>query len=324
MKGRIPRPIAWTLIALASLLAAGIAFPGTAQASVSCSVGTASISFATAGTATGTLSYTCSASIGETLPSVSLCAYPGTPSAGTAAQPRLASGANTLAFNLYTDAGHTAVWNQTNRLATAFTIPAFGLGGSTSGSFIFYGAIPNGQNPPPGNYAMTFAGSVLGFTVSGSCLQNTVVLLSARNGQSFTLSASAVVPKSCAVTATGDANLGPVAAASGAASGAASITVNCTTGTPYTIGLAPSNGSTTGLGQLTGTGTNTDRPAYQLRAGSAAGPAWGNTAAVGAAGNGVAGTGTGSAQVLTVFASVPSTSFTPDQYRDTVTVTVNY
>ena len=107
--------------------------------------------------------------------------------------------------------------------------------------------------------------------------------------------------------------------------GNSNISVTCSKTTPYYIGLAPSNSSTTGSGTMAGTGSNTDTIAYKLS--STVGPTgtvWGNTATSTTVGNGVAGTGTGTAQSLTVYATAPSVNFTPDSYTDTITVNVNY
>lgn len=109
------------------------------------------------------------------------------------------------------------------------------------------------------------------------------------------------------------------------------ISVTCSKGTAYTIGLTPSNGSTTGAGVMAAQNVppvtgNTDTVAYQLRsAAGQAGAVWGNTNTSGSVvGNGVAGTGDGTAKTHTVYATVPSANVTPDAYKDTVTVTVRY
>lgn len=75
---------------------------------------------------------------------------------------------------------------------------------------------------------------------------------------------------------------------------------------------------------MSGTGSNTDKVPYQLRAVSVSGNAWGNTATASAVGNGVAGNGTGTTQSIPVFAVAPSANFIPDNYSDMVTVHVNY
>jgi spore coat protein U-like protein len=106
------------------------------------------------------------------------------------------------------------------------------------------------------------------------------------------------------------------------------ISVNCSKTTPYYVGLAPSNANTAGAGVMASTtapATNTDKVPYQLTStAGAGGTIWGNTATSTAVGNGVAGTGTGAAQSLTVYATAASANFTPDSYADTVTVNVNY
>lgn len=140
------------------------------------------------------------------------------------------------------------------------------------------------------------------------------------------------IQKSCAVTAGAGSNidLGTKDASDTNLAGNNTISVNCSKKTPYFIGLSPSNANTLGAGTLgplniapvTG---NTDTVAYQLRSATGiAGAIWGNTATGTVAGNGVSGTGNGSAQSITVYATVPSANFTPDSYLDTVTVNVNY
>jgi spore coat protein U-like protein len=139
--------------------------------------------------------------------------------------------------------------------------------------------------------------------------------------------------KSCAVTAGAGANVnvGSVASTATNSAGSNTISVNCTKSTPYFIGLAPSaanGGTNSGSGAMASTGGvagNTDKVAYQLRStAGVSGTVWGNTATTSTVGNGVAGTGNGSAQSHTVYATVPSANFTADSYADTVTVTVNY
>lgn len=132
----------------------------------------------------------------------------------------------------------------------------------------------------------------------------------------------------CSVVAgsASDIDLGEHAASDTNISGSSAISVTCSKGTPYYIGLAPSNGSTDGAGVMaTATAaTHNDEVPYQLHSASAAGPIWGNTATSTDAGNGVGGTGNGSAQSIPVYAVAASANYTPDLYADTVTVTVNY
>jgi spore coat protein U-like protein len=141
------------------------------------------------------------------------------------------------------------------------------------------------------------------------------------------------IQKSCTVTAGAGSNVDVGSVASTATNSAASntVSVTCTKATPYFIGLAPSvpnGGTNSGSGSMASTGGvvgNTDKVPYQLRStAGASGTVWGNTATSSVVGNGVAGTGSGSAQTHTVYATVPSANFTADSYADTVTITVNY
>jgi len=152
----------------------------------------------------------------------------------------------------------------------------------------------------------------------------------AANPATATFQVLITILKACTVTAgtASNINLGSVAATAVNTTGGSSISVNCSKTTPYYIGLLPSNANTAGAGTMVSTtapATNTDKVPYQLTstAGSG-GTVWGNTATSTAVGNGVAGTGTGSAQSIPVYATAASANFTPDSYADTVTVNVNY
>jgi len=135
------------------------------------------------------------------------------------------------------------------------------------------------------------------------------------------------ITKACTVTAGPASNINLGSAVLSTAintSGNSSISVTCSKTTPYFIGLMPSNASTTGAGTMAGTiSGNTDVVPYQLYSVSGS-TIWGNTATSTTVGNGVAGTGTGAAQLTSVYAIAASANFTPDAYKDTVTVTVNY
>jgi spore coat protein U-like protein len=131
------------------------------------------------------------------------------------------------------------------------------------------------------------------------------------------------IQKACTVTAGSgsDIDLGTVDSTAVDTSSSNTISVTCSNTTPYYVGLAPSNANTAGAGTMAG--TSGDNVPYQLYS-DAGTTIWGNTATSTAVGNGVAGTGTGSAQSLTVYATAPSANFTPGDYADTVTVNVNF
>lgn len=124
---------------------------------------------------------------------------------------------------------------------------------------------------------------------------------------------------------TADLDFGSHPASDTNISGSTVLQVACANGTPYNIGLLPSNSDDTGAGVMSGTGSNTDTVPYQLRQGPALiADIWGNTATPTDVGNGVAGVGTGAFTNYTVYATVASANYTPDSYSDVVTVNVNF
>ena len=97
------------------------------------------------------------------------------------------------------------------------------------------------------------------------------------------------------------------------------LTVTCTAGTAYTVGLDKgATGASVTTRVMTGPGTDT--VSYSLLQ-SLGGSNWGNTPDT----DTVAGTGNGSAQTLTVFGNIP-TQHSPSvgAYADTVNVTVSF
>ncbi|HXS72605.1 MAG TPA: spore coat U domain-containing protein [Rhodanobacteraceae bacterium] len=97
-----------------------------------------------------------------------------------------------------------------------------------------------------------------------------------------------------------------------------SITVTCTTSAPYNVGLdGGSSGSVTARTMLKGT-TPVN---YALYRDASRTLNWGNTVGT----DTLAGTGSGSAQTLTVYGRVPpQTTPAAGVYNDTVTVSVTY
>ena len=308
------------LLAVLALVFALAFWPSQAKANVSCGA-SGGIAFGTNLTMTGTIDYSCT-NFGSSTVSFTLCSTRGPASyPGTDAQPLMTSGSSQLKFNLYTTAARTQVWSGTTVISKSLSIAA---GATSSGTLPFYGTIPSGQSPPPtaGDYQTWFHNTVVGSLVSGTCQASATNFA----GVQISLTVTATVVNACTVTAGSGSNInfGIVAYTATNRSGSSQISVNCPSGTVYRIGLAPSNGSTTGAGQMSGTGANVAKIPYQLRSASAAGPVWGNTATPTSTGNGVAGTGTGAAQSIPVYATMPSANYPPDTYSDTVTVTVNY
>lgn len=104
--------------------------------------------------------------------------------------------------------------------------------------------------------------------------------------------------------------------------GSTIVKVLCTKTTPYTLTMAPTGASTTGTGTLkSNASSNTDTIAYGLFRDPARSLAWGTTSGT----NTQAGTGTGVSIDHTVYSRIPTIgNVTPDNYADTVTVSVVY
>lgn len=276
-----------------------------------------------------TLTYTCTNG-NNAQRSATICFSIGEPGGGPTNPREMASGVNTLTFQLYQDAARSVVWGSQffgaslTPLVVKLTFTANQtLSGKTQP---LYGQVLNGQTAAkPGSYSDTYLNGDTAVTINDVAGANAPASCGGtQTGSYFPFNVTATVDKQCTVTATSDINLGAVDSTAVNTSGSNSISVACTNGTAYNVGLAPSNGNTGGAGLMTGTGSNTDKVPYQLKQNSAAGPVWGNTATSSTVGNGVAGTGTGLSQTLIAYATAPGANFTPDSYADTVTINVNY
>ena len=111
-----------------------------------------------------------------------------------------------------------------------------------------------------------------------------------------------------------------------AKTGTSDITVRCSAGTTYTVGLSAGGGTFTQR-LLSGSGTN--KLQYNLYTSLAASTVWGDgtggTGTMGGTGTGMA---SGSANTLTVFGQLPDNLFNQGapsgNYTDSITVTVTY
>ena len=283
--------------------------------------------------ATATLTFNCTNSNNNSR-AATLCFSIGEPGGAQTIPRRMGSGANFLSFQLYQDSANSTLWGSSffgsnTPLQVNVRVPGKSSI-STPGTATLYGRVLAGQTSAvPGSYIRSYQSGDTALrinqnnsnTAPGSCGNTT--------GGAFPFDVSATVIKSCTVNAGAASNI-QIGSATGvpadsvSSSGTNSISVTCSGGIAYNIGLRPSNNDTSGAGVMSGTGSNTDKVPYQLRSVSTSGPIWGNTATAIAVGNGVAGTGTGVAQSIPVFAVAPSANFKPDDYTDTVTVTVNY
>jgi len=132
-----------------------------------------------------------------------------------------------------------------------------------------------------------------------------------------TFQVTATVASSCSVSATTLAFPNYVLAQ---LDGSSTITATCTNGTTYTIGLDAGTfaGATTSTRKMTG--PSASGLSYALYSDSGRTTNWGN-----ATGSWVSGTGTGAAQVLSVYGRIPASQTAQiGSYSDTITVTITF
>ena len=209
-----------------------------------------------------------------------------------------------------------------------------GLNSSVSGTIPIKARLISGQN----NAIPTNLGSYLADFTSGSTAlswkaeryaigPNPSDCGNILTNNRFPFVVQAHVAPVCEITAADDIDFGTHTAGSTDLKQSGNLTVRCTNSTPYSIGLVPSNGNQDGKGEmksLNHAATNTDKVPYQLRKSSSSNAHfWGNNES----GSGSVKsnqTGDGNEQTHTVYAEVRSTDYTPDEYRDKVTVHVKY
>ncbi|CAN7355310.1 Csu type fimbrial protein [Variovorax paradoxus] len=313
---------------------------GSAQASINCTASMTALSFGqvdlvsgTPAPANATLSYNCTKTGNSNRTEYAqVCFNIGDGNEGlTNFNPRvMKNGAgDILKFQLYQGTTNT-IWgsNGNGAVPNPFLVNiSIGAGSSTSsGNATMRGELVALQGAAPeGSYQDNFAGihTSISLTSSTNAAPNTCGTVLA---DQFPFIVSANIAKSCLVTAD-PLNFGTIDGLPGAANKdqASNINVTCTGATGYQVGLSPSNGSTTGAGAMASTGGvsgNTDTVPYRLYRDAARSVPWGNVLNS----NTVGGTGTGTAQALTVYGRVlgSNVNVRPDSYLDTVTVTVTY
>ncbi|PLP99864.1 Csu type fimbrial protein [Cupriavidus pauculus] len=257
---------------------------------------------------------------------VRACVNIGTGSAGTSVSPRvLASGTQTLSFNLYSDSGRTQVWGSRTTGATAppVTLDFGALLGNGSATVNYYGRVlANQTGAGTGTYASQFTGLNAEVTYVEYLLAPPDCSTLATNSLPITFTASATVASDCNITAT-PLDFGSIGVLSGNHDAVSTLTVQCTRNAAYTIALNAGigNGANVSSRKMTRTG-GSQTVNYQLYSDSARTVPWGDgtrgTSTVG-------GTGTGTANTISVYGRVPQQN-TPQHgaYTDTVTATITY
>lgn len=137
-----------------------------------------------------------------------------------------------------------------------------------------------------------------------------------------TFNVQITITNACTIVSATNLNFGSVGVIGAAGVDSTStITVQCTSGAPYNVGLSAGTGTGATVASRLMTSAASNTVGYSLYQDAAHSLVWGTTIST----NTVAGTGSGASQALTVYGHVPSQSTPPAAvYNDTITVTVTY
>lgn len=241
---------------------------------------------------------------------------------GTAAGARtMTSGANTLQYQLYQDAARTVSWGHVS--ATSLGAPGTldillpPLSTTSASKTIYAKILGSQQTVRGGSYTSLFTSAQTRFNVASYTVFAPACTSVTNNPVSPTFSVNAFVDRTCTVSAQ-NLNFGSHGVLRTQTDASSQLSVNCTSGLPYTVGLngglsnqAPTARRMTANGQFI---------TYGLYRNSDRSLPWGDTA-----GTMASGTGSGIAQNLGVYGRVPAqTTPSPGTYSDTVAVTVTY
>jgi spore coat protein U-like protein len=266
---------------------------------------------------TATLSINCT---GVAL-AVRVCPGIGAGSGGATASARqMTSGASTLNFQLYSDSNHTAVWGANSGLpaGTPPTIDLPLLSGVGTTTVTIYGRVFTGQGAvPPGTYISNFTAADTNFIYASLGILPCPGLLLPQTAHP-TFTATATINPKCNVSAQ-DIDFGSQGLLQTNIDATGQLTVTCTPGTTYNIGLDGGNAGAGPSGRLMSVAGRSI--SYNLYRDTARSLVWGTTIGTNTAG----GTGTGTAQLFSVFGRVPpQTTPAAGTYKDLITVTVTY
>jgi spore coat protein U-like protein len=275
-------------------------------------------------TTTGTFTATCSGTANQ---SVNICANIGAGSGGagnSGSERDMKQGASALAFTLYTGASSSSTWGSYlwgfSPTPPSITVN-LGADGTGSTSETINGLIYSNQGATgTGTFSTSFAGSDAqvdyGYASNFSCGSS----LSGR-ATSVPFTVRTTNRSTCTVSAT-NLDFGSQGSLASDIDTTNSISLTCSSGTAYTVGL--NNGNSGGTGPATrvmANTTNADTVTYGIYLDAGRTQAWGD----GTTGSVASGTGNGSAQTFTGYGRIPAQP-TPSahDYTDTVVLTVTY
>jgi spore coat protein U-like protein len=249
----------------------------------------------------------------------------GSGGASSAAARQMLNGTSSLNYQLYSDTGRSVVWGSSTwsypsrAPVYAFTMALLNgsLIGATGNMTVYGAALGTPSTAAPGSYTSSFTSTSTSFYYSYSSATTCTAPSGTIGTASFSVNAS--VAANCLVSVQ-NVDFGTQGVLSTNVDATGSVTATCTSGTTYTISL---NGGTTNAAPTARKMTKgAETVTYGLYKDTNRSQPWGDANTPGST---VAGTGTGSAQLLTVYGRVPpQTTPSPGVYTDTVVVTLTY
>lgn len=303
-----PARIARLAFAFAAMLAFALVLaPGRAEAAVSsCSISSAGVAFSpydsqtkAAVDGTGTITVTCTGDGPNNGLSLNITGG----NTGSCTSRQMRSGSNGLNYQIYREASRVNAWcDGSLRLDINMD---FSSGPTQTLSFTMYGRVLSGQNP-----AYTTSAYTDTLTVSLKKGGGTIA------SSSFPVSGS--VAAICSVSA---GTLGFGSYSGTAVDAAAAVSVNCSNGASYQVGMGGGSNQSGSARRMAGPASN--YLSYALYSDSARSTPWGDgSAQLGARRSG---TGSGATQSLTVYGRIPAAqSPAAGSYSDSVVVTIEY
>ncbi|WP_044540890.1 spore coat U domain-containing protein [Bradyrhizobium sp. LTSP885] len=244
----------------------------------------------------------------------------------------MGSGASTIQHELYSDAARTQVWGSWGYGASQYGAAGISLNltipflSNASQNFTVYGRIKAGQQTTvPGTYTWNTTSPALAgaayLLASPNCSANPGNFVNAGSSPWV-----ATILANCNLSAT-PLNFGSASLLTSNVDAVATLTVQCTNTTPYSIGLdSGANASGSQRRMLNGASNHIN---YNLYTDAARSAAWSTTTSASSCTNGtgtcVLGTGTGSNQNVTVYGRVPpQVAPAVGTYSDTVIATITF
>ncbi|MPZ17794.1 MAG: hypothetical protein GEV06_07775 [Luteitalea sp.] len=225
-------------------------------------------------------------------------------------------GGDFVQYQLYTNAGRTDVWGALGGSSPAVAVDFLLLVGSRTITVTIYGRVFAGQmSKAVGTYLSNLAPQARwrDFILTPPC-QNVTSNLSTLP----TLTSQLVIDPNCTITAN-PLSFGTVTGITGHEA-TSNLSATCTPNAAYTITLNGGSVSGNVNERQMRLGPGPDTVDYQLYRDSGRTQVWGDTQATG-----VTGSGTGSAQSIPVYGSVPAQGpKPPGLYQDTITATITF